>query len=168
MKKVILMMVAAMLMAACATLTPEEKAAREAERVKNVRKAVGTQNYRISVNTMKPMRGSSHSVFDSGLIVEGNSVVCHLPYAGLDDIPHPKTRYEVRQDSKLEFKSDIENYLLEIQPEKKRGIITFKADDAGRKYEFHIVIENDGDALIRVIPEGRDYIEYEGTINSLK
>ena len=48
MKKVIIILMAALLVTACATLTPEEKAAREAAVKEGVKAAVASQKFKIN------------------------------------------------------------------------------------------------------------------------
>ena len=165
MKQFMLMMIAAFLMVACAT--PEERAARQAENLKMVKAAVGTQQYKINVTSMRPMRGTSTNVMGRWLKIDGNTVDCSLPYIGRDDIPHMKTRAEVRMDSKLEFRAEIQNYLLKLEAKKKRGIVTFSTRYGGDEYQFNITVDNTGRAFIRVTPENRDFIEYEGNVYGL-
>ena len=164
MKKVIIMLMAALLVAACATLTPEEKAAREAAIKESVKTAVASQKYKINVNSVKPMRGIDRTVSGPFLKVDSNTVECFLPYAGLDDIPHLKTPGEFRLSSKIEIKSEMRDYLLAIDPIEEHAVITFKASDHGFDCKFHIIIENTGNAKIHVEPEKRDYIDYEGYV----
>ena len=78
-----------------------------------------------------------------------------------------KTRAERRMDSKLEFKADIQNYLLKLEAKKKRGIVTFSTRYGSDEYEFNITVDNTGRAFIRVTPENRDFIEYEGNVYGL-
>ena len=165
MKQFMLMMIAAFLMVACAT--PEERAARQAENLKMVKAAVGTQQYKINVTSMRPMRGTSTNVMGRWLKIDGNTVDCSLPYIGRDDIPHMKTRAEVRMDSKLEFNAEVQNYLLKLEAKKKRGIVTFSTRYGGDEYQFNITVDNTGRAFIRVTPENRDFIEYEGNVYGL-
>ena len=165
MKQFMLMMIAALLMVACAT--PEERAARQAENLKMVKAAVGTQQYRINVTSMRPMRGSTTNVMGRWLKIDGNTVDCSLPYIGRNDIPHMKTRAEVRMDSKLEFNAEVQNYLLKLEAKKKRGIVTFSTRYGGDEYQFNITVDNTGRAFIRVTPENRDFIEYEGNVYGL-
>ena len=165
MKQFMLMMIAALLMVAC--VTPEERAARQAENLKMVKAAVGSQQYRINVTSMRPMRGTTTNVMGRWLKIDGNTVDCSLPYIGRDDMPHMKTRAEVRMDSKLEFKAEVQNYLLKLEAKKKRGIVTFSTRYGSDEYEFNITVDNTGRAFIRVTPENRDFIEYEGSVNGL-
>lgn len=165
MKQFMLMMIAALLMVACAT--PEERAARQAENLKMVKAAVGTQQYRINVTSMRPMRGTTTNVMGRWLKIDGNTVDCSLPYIGRNDIPHMKTRAEVRMDSKLEFNAEVQNYLLKLEAKKKRGIVTFSTRYGGDEYQFNITVDNTGRAFIRVTPENRDFIEYEGNVYGL-
>jgi hypothetical protein len=165
MKQFMLMIVAALLMVACAT--PQERAARQAENLKMVKAAVGSQQYRINITSMTPMRGTTTNVMGRWLKIDGNTVDCSLPYIGRDDIPHMKTRAEVRMDSKLEFNAEVENYLLKLEPQKKRGIVTFSTRYGGDEYQFNIDVDNTGRARIRVTPEDRDFIDYEGNVYGL-
>lgn len=165
MKQFMLMIVATLLMVACAT--PEERAARQAENLKMVKAAVGSQQYRITVTSMTPMRGTRTNVMGRWLKIDGNTVDCSLPYVGRDDAPHMKTRTEVRMDSKLEFKAEAQNYLLQLKPNKKCGIITFSTEYGGDEYQFNINVDNTGRARIRVTPKNRDFIDYEGDVNGL-
>ena len=165
MKQFMLMMIAALLMVACAT--PEERAARQAENLKMVKAAVGSQQYRINVTSMRPMRGTTTNVMGRWLKIDGNTVDCSLPYIGRNDIPHMKTRAEVRMDSKLEFNAEVQNYLLKLEAKKKRGIVTFSTRYGSDEYQFNITVDNMGRAFIRVTPENRDFIDYEGNVNGL-
>ena len=167
MNKIMSMVIACLLMAACATLTPEEKAAREAAVKEKVKTAVVSQKYRINVTSMKPERGISHSVSTAWLKVDSTTVEWMLPYAGRDDIPHMKSRAEVRMGSKIDFKSDIKDYVCGIQPGDGRAIIKFKVEN-GIEYKFTVTIENNGNAKINLEPEGSDKIEYEGYVNISK
>ena len=165
MKKLFFMIVAVLMVAACAT--PEERAARQAENLKMVKQSVGSQKYKISITEMTPMRGNAKTVMGRWLKVDGNTVDCSMPYVGREDIPHMKTRGEIRMDAKLEFKTEVKNYLLQYQPKKKCGIITFEAETGGDVYKFYINVDNTGRARIRVTPEDRDYIDYEGYVNAI-
>lgn len=108
MKKVFLLMVAVLLMTACAT--SEERAARQAENMKMLK---------------------------------------------------------ARQDAHLEFKGETRNYVLKYQPKKETADITFEVDYSGSEYKFHINLDNTGRARVHVIPDGRDYIDYEGTVSAI-
>ena len=164
MKKVMMMLVTVLLMAACATLTPEEKAAREAAAREYVKTAVATQRYKINLNTMRPMRGSNLPITNAWLKADSNIVECLMPYRGLDDIPHLKTPGMVRDESKFEFKSEISDYVLNIQPAEERAIVSFEADNHGFECKFTIIIENSGVVKMHVDTEKRDFIDYEGYI----
>lgn len=55
--------------------------------------------------------------------MDSTVVECWLPYAGLDDVPHPKTPNEVRLGSKIELKSQVWDYVTAIQPVDEYAII---------------------------------------------
>ena len=165
MKKILVMIVAVMAIVSCAT--SEERAARQAENLKMVKASIGSQQYRISVTSMTPMRGTSKTVMGRWLKIDGNKLDCSLPYVGREDIPHMKTRGEMRMDTKIEYRGEVQNYLLQYQPKKKCGVITFKINYSGDDYQFRIVVDNTGTARIRLTPEDRDYIDYQGSVSNL-
>ena len=110
MKKVIIMLMAALLVTACATLTPEEKAAREAAVKEGVKAAVASQKFKINVTSVTPMRGTNRSLSGAFIKLDSTTVECFLPYAGRDDIPHMKTRGEMRMTSKIEIRGEVRDY----------------------------------------------------------
>ena len=154
MKKVIIMLMAALLVTACATLTPEEKAAREAAVKEGVKAAVASQKFKINVTSVTPMRGTNRSLSGAFIKLDSTTVECFLPYAGRDDIPHMKT----------EIRGEVRDYLMGIDPADERAVVSFTASDLGVDYKFTITIENTGSAKIHVDPDKRDYIDYEGYV----
>ena len=78
-----------------------------------------------------------------------------------------KTIDDRRLDSKLTFESVMENYLLEREPLKNRSDISFRVSDGRERYDVTIVIEDNGKSEIRVSPEEREYIEYQGVVSDL-
>ncbi len=150
MKKIIMMLMAALLVAACATLTPEQKAARDAAIKEGVKSAVASQKFKINVTSVTPMRGTNRSLSGAFIKLDSTTVECFLPYAGRDDIPHMKT--------------EVRDYLMGIDPVDERAVVSFTASDLGVDYKFTITIENTGSAKIHVAPDKRDYIDYEGYV----
>ena len=65
MKKVIIMLMAALLVAACATLTPEEKAARDAVVKEGVKTAVASQKFKINVTSLTPTSATISTTRDT-------------------------------------------------------------------------------------------------------
>ena len=110
MKKVFMMLMAALLVAACATLTPEQKAARDAAIKEGVKSAVASQKFKINVTSVIPMRAANRSVSGPFIKLDSTTVECFLPYAGRDDIPHMKTRGEMRMTSKIEIRGEVRDY----------------------------------------------------------
>jgi len=166
-KSILLVATTAVMLLVTACATPEERAARQAENLKMVKECVGSQHYKISVTEMTPMRGTPVYVTNRYLKIEGDKVDCSLPYVGREDIPHLKTRGEVRMDSKIEFRGDAEKYVLQLMPKKKSGVVTFTTRNGVEELKFSITIDNYGKAKIRMTPDSRDFIDYEGTVNAL-
>lgn len=167
MKKLLFMFLAALTIAGCAT--PEERAARQAERMQQVKQAVGSQQYKISVREMTPLRNNPINVSGMYFIkVVGNEVTCDLPYLGRDDVPHFKTRGERRFDRKIQFSAPMQGYNLSLMPKKEAGLITFTTLDGGEKLSFNIQVSSGGSAKVIVKPESRDEIRYEGDVVAVK
>ena len=149
-------------------LTPEEKAEKKAAEQARVKEAVIGRHYRINVTSMTPLRAETFFVNGGHWIkVDSTMVDCSIPYMGLDDFPHFKTRGEMRMDSRLEFNAETENYVVELDPSGQSIFVTFKTEFAGTNYTFQITIEDVNQARIRVIPEDRDEITYEGDLYSI-
>ena len=84
MKKLFLLFVAALTIVGCAT--SEERAAREAEHMQKVKAAVGTQQYKISMREMTPLRSTPITLTGMYYLkVDGNEISTDLPYLGRDD-----------------------------------------------------------------------------------
>lgn len=167
MKKLLLSFVAVLTIAGCAT--PEERAARQAEHMAQVKNAVGSQQYKINVREMTPLRSSSINVTGMYYLkVNGNEVTCDLPYLGRDDIPHFKTRAERHFDRTITISAPMEGYNLSLMPKQKAGLITFSSMDGGKKINFNIQVFSDGSAKMTVDPEDKDEIRYDGEVYPIK
>lgn len=166
MRKFLSLMVCALLLASCGALshTPQERAAQKAAEEEMVKTALENQNFRINVTSVTPLLAGSRSISGFWMKVESTHVQCFLPYIGRDDILHKKTPGEMRMDSKLEFSSPIEDYLHQYNPETNTRLITFNTLYRGEEYKFNLLVEHTDEARIRVIPESRDEIVYEGRV----
>ena len=166
MKRILLALVAALAITAC--ITPEERAARQAENLKMVKASVAGQKYKITVNEMTPMRGSSMTVTGGRYLkVDSTLLECSLPYLGRDDIPQLTSHAQRRQDANIEFKSEVRQYLVQYRPKEKSAVITFKATYGVDEYTFTIKVDDAGRARIHLVPKDRDYIDYEGNVVAL-
>ena len=163
MKKLFLLLVAALTIVGCAT--SEERAARQAEHMEKVKAAVDGQQYKINMREMIPLRSSSIPLSGMNYLkVNGNEVSTDLPYLGRDDIPHFKTRGELRIDSRIQIRTQMEGYNLALIPKEKSGLITFSARNGGENCSFNIRIFSDGRVKVTLRPEKRDEISYEGYV----
>ena len=177
MKKILSLVLCAGIIASCAwvmvacgisKLTPEEKAARKAAEQERVKEAVIGRHYRINVTSMTPLRAETFYISGCWIRIDSTMVDCSVPYMGLDDVPHFKTRGEMRMDSRLEFTAEMENYVVELQEDQSSMLVAFKTEFRGSDYKFQITIDNVNQASIRVIPEDRDEITYEGNVYDSK
>ena len=159
MKKLFLLLVAAMTIVGCAT--SEERAARQAEHMEKVKAAVDGQQYKINMREMIPLRSSSiHLSGMNYLKVNGNEVSTDLPYLG--------TRGELKFDTRILIRTQMEGYNLTLIPKEKAGLITFSARNGAENCSFNIRIYSDGQVKVILRPEKRDEIAYEGYIEPSK
>ena len=78
---IVLASLVVMTLGGCAT--SEERVARAAEQAAKVKAALAARNYKIVVERMNPMRGSSRSVsFGYSVEVKKDSLISYLPYLG--------------------------------------------------------------------------------------
>ena len=167
MKKLFLLLVTALTIVGCAT--SEERAARQAEHMEKVKAAVDGQQYKINMREMRPLRSSSiHLSGMNYLKVNGNEVSTDLPYLGRDDVPHFKTRGELKFDSRILIRTQMEGYNLTLIPKEKAGLITFSARNGSENCNFNIRIYSDGQVKVILRPEKRDEVAYEGYIEPSK
>ena len=167
MKKLFLLFVAALTNMGCAT--SEERAAREAEHMQKVKAAVGTQQYKISMREMTPLRSTPITLTGMYYLkVDGNEISTDLPYLGRDDVPHFKTRGERKFDRSIILRTQMEGYNLTLMPKQKAGLITFSAKSGSDAYSFNIQVMSDGLAKVTLRPEGKDEIKYEGYVDPIK
>ena len=74
-----LMIFMAVVLAACSTLTPAEKAERQAKRAQAVEKALAERHYKVDVEMMYPRRGKAVNVSSNySLEVKGDTLISYL------------------------------------------------------------------------------------------
>lgn len=157
-KTIIGAVVAALLVAACATT--EERAQRRAERAEVVKRAVDSRHFTVTVQTMNPMRGSSVNVTpDFSLEVSGDTVKSYLPYFG-------RAYYVPYGGGKgLCFTATAIGY---EQSQPKRGdrmLVTFACRNEEDLYRFRLEIYDDGATVIDVRAQEREHISFTGEID---
>ena len=145
-------------------LTPEEKAARKEAAKKSVAESIINRHYRINVTSMTPLRAETFYISGHWIKIDSTMVDCSVPYMGLDDTPHFKTPSEARIDARLVFTAEMQDYLVELQPEQNSIAVSFKTSFRGSDYTFNILVEDVNQARVRIIPEDRDEIAYEGNL----
>ncbi len=153
MKKLILCLMVAVLVG-CAT--SEEKAARDAERAREVAAALADRHYTIGVTRMHPQRGRSVNVsYGYELKVKGDTLVSYLPYFGRAySVPYGGGKG-------LNFTSHIDGYR---ETRVKKGLtrvelVTTNDEDT---YYYMIEVFDNGWASISVQMRQREHIRYDG------
>ena len=160
MKKVLMAMVSACLalvvLSGCAT--SEERAARAAEQAAKVKTALTERDYKISIDRMYPMKGSSKNVsYGYSVEVRNDSLISYLPYFGRAySVPYGGGKG-------LNFSERIGSYEEALLKNGKHHIeigVTNEEDT----YLYTIDVYDNGNSTIAVQSRQREPISYAGRI----
>ena len=160
MKKVLMTMVSACLalvmLSGCAT--PEERAARAAEQAAKVTAALKARNYKINVDRMYPMKGSSKSVsYGYAVEVRNDSLISYLPYiGGAYNVPYGGGKG-------LNFSERIGSY-QESQKNNGQHQIVINVTNEEDSYVYTLKVFDNGSSSIDVQSRQRDHISYSGEV----
>ena len=162
MKKLILPLLAVVFaVSSCGVLTGEthaEKAAREAREAQMVVENLQAGNFRIDIDRMYPLRGSSQHVTNYSVTVKDGMIDSHLPFIG------QAWRVPYGGGHALNFKDKILSY--NVSQTRKDGYevrIYVKTDEDEHLYLFTI-FEN-GRASLDVQSGNRDRCSYSGEMD---
>lgn len=158
MKKVLVSMMlvcsAWVMLSGCAS--PEERAARAAEQAAKVTAALKARDYKISVDRMFPMKGSSKSVsYGYSVEVRNDSLISYLPYIGGSyNVPYGGGKG-------LNFKERISSY-KESQKNNGQRQIEINVMNEEDTYVYTLKVYDNGSSSIDVQSRQRDHISYSG------
>ena len=147
---------------ACAMLSgcasAEERAARAAEQAAKVTKALEARDYKIAVNRMYPMKGSSRSVsYGYSVEVRNDSLISYLPYfGGAYNVPYGGGKG-------LNFSERIGSY-RESQKNNGERQIEINVNNEEDTYIYLIKVFSNGNSSIDVTSRQRDHISYSGEL----
>ena len=147
---------------ACAMLSgcasAEERAARAAEQAAKVTKALEARDYKIAVNRMYPMKGSSRSVsYGYSVEVRNDSLISYLPYfGGAYNVPYGGGKG-------LNFSERIGSY-RESQKNNGERQIEINVTNEEDSYIYLIKVFSNGNSSIDVTSRQRDHISYSGEL----
>ena len=147
---------------ACAMLSgcasAEERAARAAEQAAKVTEALKARDYKIVVNRMYPMKGSSRSVsYGYSIEVRNDSLISYLPYfGGAYNVPYGGGKG-------LNFSERIGSY-KEIQKNNGERQIEINVTNEEDTYIYLIKVFSNGNSSIDVTSRQRDHISYSGEL----
>ena len=162
MKKWILPLLAVVLtVSACGVLsseTREEKSAREAREAQMVVDNLQNANFRIDIDRMYPVRGTSQHVSNYSVTVKDGVLDSHLPFIG------QAWRVPYGGGHALNFKADIGSY--NVAKTRKDGYevrIYVKTDED--EHLYLLTVFNNGRASLEVQSGNRDRISYSGEMD---
>ena len=151
---VVLSLLALVMLSGCATA--EERAARAAEQAAKVKIALTERQYKIGINRMYPMKGSSKSVSASYAVeVRNDSLISYLPYIG--------RAYQVPYGGGkgLNFSERIGSY-QESQTKKGLRRIEIGVKNEEDTYSYYIDVFDNGNTSIAVQSREREPISFSG------
>ena len=160
MKRVILLILvaisAAILLSGCAT--SEEKAAQMAELSANVTNALNNRDYKIAIDRMYPMRGSSrHVSFGYSVEVRNDTLISYLPYFGRAyNVPYGGGKG-------LNFTAPIGSY-QEFMKRNGQRHIEIGVSNEEDTYFYTIEVFDNGNSTVDVRARQRERISYSGHI----
>jgi hypothetical protein len=159
MRKILFFVIAisAITLSGCASLkvTPEEKAALEAQILENL----DNRTFCIDVDQMIPRRGGTQHVNNYSLTVDGDKLISHLPYFGQAwNLPYGGGKG-------LSFESKISDY-IETYPKPDRRQITLATNNGEDTFVFVIEVFNNGKSTIDVRSRNREPIGYYGIMRA--
>ncbi len=149
-----------MVLSGCAS--SEERAARAAEQVANVKAALTARNYKIAVSRMYPRSGAAKSVsYGYSVEVRNDSLFSYLPYFGRAfDVPYGGGKG-------LNFDAPIESY-NETQLENGKRHIEIGLKNDEDTYLYTISVFDNGNSSIDVQSRRREPISYSGEMEFIK
>lgn len=153
----LLFALAVILWSSCAT--SEEKAAQMAELSANVTNALNNRDYKIAVDRMYPMRGSSrHVSYGYSVEVRNDTLISYLPYFGRAyNVPYGGGKG-------LNFSAPIGSYQEFMKGNGQRHIEIGVTNDEDT-YFYTIEVFDNGSSSVEVRARQRERISYSGTID---
>ena len=162
MKKWILPLLAAVLtVSACGVLsgeTHEEKVAREAREARMVVDNIQNGDFRIDIDRMYPIRGTSQHVSNYSVTVKDGMLDSHLPFIG------QAWRVPYGGGHALNFKAKIGSYKV-VQTRKDGYEVRIYVKTDEDEHLYLLTVFNNGRASLDVQSGNRDRISYSGEMN---
>jgi hypothetical protein len=162
-KKILLLtgIVLSIIMTGCSStrgLTKEEKVAKEVE----IREAIENRTYKIDVDRVIPMSGSSRTLTSLySLEINGDKVKSHLPYFGRAySVPYGGGEGLIFESTITDYKSSFDS--------KGKSVIEFKTRTKEDQYVYNVEISTNGTASINVRPNNRQSISFHGKASPKK
>lgn len=164
MKKVLILAVAAILLAACgaSSITPEEKAARKQAKQQEVLSLIKNRHWVMNARTMhSSLSGSKDIDFTYGVTIKGDTIISNLPYVG-------KTHNLVYgNDAGLNFVGAITEYRLD-RPQKDANRVQMVVAYDQNLYLYNFLIYDDGIIQLVVSSRNKEAIGFDGEIARIK
>ncbi len=142
--------------------TSEEKVWQRAEWSRKVVQALNDRNYKIGVDRMYPMRGSSRNVsFGYSVEVRNDSLISYLPYFGRAyNVPYGGGKG-------LNFSAPISSYQEYMRKNGLRHIEIGSVNDEDT-YLYTIEVFDNGSSTVEVRARQRERISYSGNMDMMK
>ena len=155
---ILFVMVLALVVAGCSSLTSAEKAERQAAQQRTVAEALDSRHYKIEVRTMYPSRGIARQLSSSySLEVKGDTLVSYLPYFGRAySVPYGGGKG-------LNFTALIGDYKAEKVKNDRTRISIFVNNDED-DLTYVLTVFDSGQTTIDVRAREREPISFSGEV----
>ena len=142
----------------CGCATTEEKAAQMAELSANVTNALNNRDFKIAIDRMYPMRGSSrHVTYGYSVEVRNDTLISYLPYFGRAyNVPYGGGKG-------LNFTAPIGSYQEFMKRNGQRHIEIGVTNDEDT-YFYTIEVFDYGNSSVDVRARQRERITYSGNV----
>lgn len=154
MKQLLMCCLTVIVLAACATLTPEQKV----QRAQQVEQAINNRHLYIDVRTAQSARGFTRHVNDYSLEISNDTVRSYLPYYGRAwNVPYGG-------GSALNFTELTTDWTV-TQPKAGQWKLRFTVRHEQDEHLYSIDLYDNGAAYISVQSRERELMNYEGAFD---
>lgn len=157
MKKILILLSAVCMLAACGALrqSPEEAARMQAQ----VQERLDSRRFKVDISYVLPTRGASRPVTSPySLTVNGDKLISHLPYFGVAyNVPYGGGKV-------LNFESSISSY-EELPSGRDRRTIVITTDNEEDILVYRLVVFDNGKCSLNVRSRNREPIDFQGNLD---
>lgn len=160
MKKLLVFVIAAVLLASCASLHNGQGEANAEQKASQIEDSINNRTFKVEFNYVNPLSMPSHYLTTTyTLRLSGDSVCSFLPYFGRAYRSNPANN----DRSPLTFNSPVTGSTI-VKGRKKDYTIVFKTRNETELFEYTLKIFLSGQAYLTVNSSDRETISFNGSV----